>query len=446
MASEKGDPCRVCGAVNPPGTKTCSACGIALIAASPKSGDDVDGLLKGLLETEQARSDAGADENIDDLLDSLVIAAEESVDCPICGKSVPPGAEQCPDCGSEFVEKPIEPEGPTGEDLFALDLETELDKLSDAVDVADAAQAEVRPGIDQEAEMGALAEPEPVASEEPAVESEAPLEAVKPTAAPAQRRTPAAEIREAGEEEASAEFDTSDGDLPKVHIFGSRYVDYVVVATISAMVAAFAVFGMYQWSNLSAMNVALLIGIAFGGIVASFLMFRASVSAVAEGDRQLRDGKYREALECYERAIHIDSRPSAAWTSKGVALKRMERYGEALKAHNMALKLNPRNEIALCNRGDLMFRVGKLDEALENYDQALGIRPSYAVAWNNKAIALARLGRLDDAKECEDEAVRLKPKYAAAWVNRGRILVQLGFRDEAVRCLQRARALSVAKA
>jgi Tfp pilus assembly protein PilF/predicted nucleic acid-binding Zn ribbon protein len=453
MASENSVVCKVCGATNPKGTKTCTSCGIALVAPLPKSSAEVDDLLKGMLESEQSRVDAKQEDNIDDLLDSLVLASEESFDCPMCGTAVPPGSQSCPSCGSEFVEKQIEPEK-GAEELFALNLENELDKLSDELERTEASAPESVPH--QQAIRKSVSAPAPkIQMPEPVPDDETDTSEPEPEIAPerhskrdyAEVKTTARDRGAAfAEPEAAIELDTADGDLPSVHIIGSRYVDGVVLTTISAMVVAFAVTGMYKWSNLSAFNVAILVGIALGGIIASFMLFRISVSAVAEGDRLLKDGKYRESLDYYERAIHIDSKPSAAWTSKGVALKRLEMYGDALRAHNMALKLNPRNEIALCNRGDLMFRVGRVEDALENYNDALKIRPGYAVAWNNKAIALASRGDLGEAKLCEDEAIRLKPKYATAWVNKGRILVQLGKREEAVRCLQKARSLAASNA
>jgi Flp pilus assembly protein TadD len=399
----------------------------------------VDSLLKGLLETEQARSETKQDDNIDELLDSLVLASEETFDCPMCGKHVPPGSESCPDCGSEFVEKQIEVEKPADE-MFALDLESELDKLSDELEEMPSEAPPVpTPSIKRQ-------QP-PMKAPTPEVVAEASIEAVErgiasePEAPAPRAERPTSRMR-APEPEATVELETAEGDIPKVHIFGSRYVDFVVIGSIGAIVAVFVLRGMHSWQNFNVANVGLLVGVAASGMVASFALFRISVSAVAEGDRLFRTGKFKDALEQYERAIRIDSRPSAAWTSKGVALKRLERYGEALRAHNMALELDPKNEIALCNKGDLLFRVGKTDEAIECYEAALKIRPGYAVAWNNKAIALARRGDLGEAKLCEDEALRIRPKYATAWVNKGRILVQLGLKDEASKCLKRARALS----
>ena len=442
MASNSSVPCKVCGAAKPPGAKACKACGISLVAPPKKQSGEVDELLKGLIESEQSREKD--QDNIDDLLDSLVLASEETFDCPMCGKPVPPNSASCPSCGSEFVENQIEP-SVTADEPFAQDLESELDKLSDAIEESTPEDKPVQPSRAPAPRATPPEPPREVAPEpeiEPQAEQQEVAEEPQVEAAPARRPSARARGAAFADEEDAVELDASEGDLPKVHLFGSKYVDIVVWGTIGAMIVAFAALGMYSWSNLSALNVGILAGIAAGGMVASFMLFRISISAVAEGDRLLKDGKFREALERYERAIHIDSRPSAAWTSKGVALKRLGMYGDALRAHNMALKLNPRSEIAHCNKGDLLFRVGKIDEALECYDEALKSRPSYAVAWNNKAIALARQGNLGEAKLCEDEAIRLRPKYATAWVNKGRILVQLGNRDEAVRCLQRARALS----
>jgi Tfp pilus assembly protein PilF/ribosomal protein L40E len=418
MAEETKNLCKICGASNPPGADTCVGCGIRLKEAKGE-GPEVDTLLKGMLEKEQQKADQ---DNIDELLDSLVVAAAE-VACPVCGASIPEVAQTCPACGVEFAEKKPE------EDVFAEDLEKELDKLAEATELK-------APPAPRAAAVPVAAVPSTPSEQAPApARARAPATAAQRGVAPSPRRTTRGE-------EAEIELDVADGDLPKVHLFGSRYVDFVVVGTCAAIVVVFAALGMYEWGNLTAVNLAVLFAIAGFGIVASVYLFRVSVSAVAEGDRLLKGGKYKEALRYYDRAIRIDSRPSAAWTSKGVALKRLELYGEALMAHNMALKLNPRSEVAMCNKGDLLFRIGRVDEALGSYNRAIKVRPRYAVAWNNKAIALTRLGRLEEARACEDEATRLRPKYATAWINKGQILAQLGLRDEAVRCYQRARRLA----
>jgi len=444
MPDEATVTCPVCGAMNKAGERLCAECGIKLDVAAAmvdeksamqESSPELEGLLKGMLDQEAKASEAKDEENIDDLLDSLVISEETK--CPVCGATVAAGNDLCPECGHELVPKK------EGEEPFAEDLERELEKLATAVERKEAEpvkQARPEPSIAPKPETPAPKRDAPTALPEarPAVKA-----APKKAEAPAPKAKAAKAEAEPGEElEGEISIDVSEEELPKVHIFGSRFVDIVVIVTVILIVGVFAGLGMYTWANFTGLNVAILFSIAGVGMAATWLLFRASTSAVAEGDRLLRDGKYTEALAHYNRAIRIESRPTGAWTSRGVALKRLGKYDEAMRSNNMAIKLSKRNEVALCNKADLLFRAGRYEEAIEYYERALEARPKYAVAWNNKAIALARLGKLDEANSAESMAIKIRPKYAAAWINKGQIMAKLGKTNEAKVCYQRARTLT----
>ncbi|MBI5000472.1 MAG: tetratricopeptide repeat protein [Euryarchaeota archaeon] len=487
MPDEATVPCPVCGSMNKPGARFCADCGIKLdIAAkiadekpaAQEPSPELEGLLKDMLDQEIKTSEAAKDEdNIDDLLDSLVISEETK--CPLCGAAVAAGNDLCPECGHELVTR-------KEEEPFAEDLEKELEKLATAVEKREAEPAKAAPAPAQATPMKAApsAMPKaapaqappfkavpPVSPEAPPVQAP-PARAAPPSkpGAPAPRReapspkpeakpvvqatlkkaeTPAPKAKAAPaaaepEEEFEGEIsiDVTEDELPKVHIFGSRFVDIVVIVTVILIFGIFIGLGMYTWANFTGLNVAILFSIAGGGMGATWMLFRASTSAVAEGDRLLRDGKYAEALAHYNRAIRIESRPTGAWTSRGVALKRLGKYDEAMRSHNMAIKLSKRNEVALCNKADLLFRAGRYEDAIEYYERALEVRPKYAVAWNNKAIVLARLGKLDEANSAESMAIKIRPKYAAAWINKGQIMAKLGRTNEAKVCYQRARTLT----
>ncbi|MEW5937185.1 MAG: zinc ribbon domain-containing protein, partial [Candidatus Thermoplasmatota archaeon] len=131
--------CPVCGAENKQGAKFCSECGIKLAVAERIAGEapeepeaEMDQLLKELLEKAAAPEPEKDEENIDDLLDSLVVA--EEVACPLCGAVLDPSLKVCPECGSEFLEKKAE--APAEEEIFALDLERELEKLATVMEEA----------------------------------------------------------------------------------------------------------------------------------------------------------------------------------------------------------------------------------------------------------------------------------------------------------------------
>jgi pentatricopeptide repeat protein len=245
------------------------------------------------------------------------------------------------------------------------------------------------------------------------------------------------------EEEAEAlpKVEVSDVELPKARGLSGRMIDVVVVGTIVGLLAVFFGFGMYSATQISAASLGAFAGVAMAGMVAGLFLFRISTSAMAQGDRLVKEGRYSDALEYYNRAIRMGSKPSTAWSSKGVAFKRMKEYEEALRCEDVAIQMNPKNEFAWCNKGDVYFKLSKYKDAVACYDKALEIRPRYAIAWNNKGAALARLKKFEEAKKCHDKAIKIKPKYIAAWLNRGEVLVRLGKRDEAEKALNRARSL-----
>lgn len=93
-------------------------------------------------------------------------------------------------------------------------------------------------------------------------------------------------------------------------------------------------------------------------------------SLYAKGTTLLKEGKYSEAIECFDKAIAIDPKYAPAWGNKGSVLLVQEKYSEAI----------------------------------ECYDKAIALDPNYALAWYFKGWALKSLGRNAEAQECFDKA------------------------------------------
>ena len=404
--------CQVCDALNTPGEKFCEVCGVELkLEAKPGGEADVDSLLQELIETKTGApskkgSKPGAldieEDIVDELLDSLVVdeataqpaaPAVQEFECPICGATVQENAPECPQCHTPFAPA-------AGEAVPAV------------------------PGVEPvpEGEMG------PPPGEEAAPEEEVP------------RVVP---IPKEPEEEPIAVTVTEE-DLSKLRVASGRYIDFVVIGTLVGLVATFAGFQMWSLDRVAAnpASLGVFLAIMFTGLALGFVLFQLTTSAIGQGDRLVKAALYDDAIGYYDRAIRVGSKPASAWTSKGVALKRLGKYDEALRCHNVALRIDPKNEIAWCNKGDIYFRLGDAAKAIECYDRALELRPRYAIAWNNKGAALAKSGRFDDARKCHDRAVRLRPRYVAAWLNLGEVLARLGKGAEAEKCLERARSLT----
>ena len=84
------------------------------------------------------------------------------------------------------------------------------------------------------------------------------------------------------------------------------------------------------------------------------------------------NGRYEEALACFEKAIKVQPHDYAAWVFHGVVLLHLNRYQEAVTSCNKALEIQPTDPQALIFRGAALHRLGRYAEAYDSYNQALG--------------------------------------------------------------------------
>ncbi len=57
----------------------------------------------------------------------------------------------------------------------------------------------------------------------------------------------------------------------------------------------------------------------------------------------LEDGKYEEALDCFEKILMSNPNDPEIWNKKGIALRSMGRYDEAIECFNKSLEISPRD-------------------------------------------------------------------------------------------------------
>ena len=57
----------------------------------------------------------------------------------------------------------------------------------------------------------------------------------------------------------------------------------------------------------------------------------------------LENGKYEEALDCFEKILVSNPDNPDIWNKKGIALRSLGRYDEAIESFNKALEINPRD-------------------------------------------------------------------------------------------------------
>ncbi|MCX6676926.1 MAG: tetratricopeptide repeat protein [Methanothrix sp.] len=117
------------------------------------------------------------------------------------------------------------------------------------------------------------------------------------------------------------------------------------------------------------------------------------------GMDKVKQKKYDEALDIFERVLALNQNIPEAWNNQGVALYGLGRYEEALQSYDRCLAIDPENLDALRNKGFLLRSQKRLEEALQVYDSVLQ-KGGDAFDMEATAAVLTALGRLVEALSC----------------------------------------------
>ncbi|MGH7993642.1 MAG: tetratricopeptide repeat protein, partial [Limisphaerales bacterium] len=151
-----------------------------------------------------------------------------------------------------------------------------------------------------------------------------------------------------------------------------------------------------------------------------------------------REGRVKEALEHYQKAVQIDPDVSEAQNNLGAALAAEGRFDEAIEAYRKAIQIRPDDANALNNLGMALAVRGQFDDAIEDYRKAIRIYPDDADTQDNLGAALTSKGRLDEAAQCYQRALAIDPDFAKTYNNLGILLAKQGRITEAIEHYQKA--------
>jgi tetratricopeptide (TPR) repeat protein len=108
-----------------------------------------------------------------------------------------------------------------------------------------------------------------------------------------------------------------------------------------------------------------------------------------EGVELHKKGLYKQAIDCYERALKENPGDAYACYNKGLAHYELSNYSEAIRAYDEALRIDHKFFQALTNKGFALNKLFRYEEAIKCFDEAMKSHPS-----DNRA----QKGR-DDASE-----------------------------------------------
>ena len=90
--------------------------------------------------------------------------------------------------------------------------------------------------------------------------------------------------------------------------------------------------------------------------------------------------------------IYIKNMSTAKeWKDKGNSLVKEKKYKEALDCYSKAIELDPNDPILYSNRSAMHLNLSEFDEAINDAEKAISLKPDYAKAYLRKGKEFKKL-------------------------------------------------------
>ena len=104
---------------------------------------------------------------------------------------------------------------------------------------------------------------------------------------------------------------------------------------------------------------------------------------VKEGRSLKIQGKRKEAILTFKKALKIKNNDHEIYNNIGVIYSELNNFEKAILSYRQAVKFNPKYSIAYNNLGNALQFLGEIDQAVINYEQALKIQPDFSIVYRN---------------------------------------------------------------
>jgi len=145
-----------------------------------------------------------------------------------------------------------------------------------------------------------------------------------------------------------------------------------------------------------------------------------------------KSGRYGEAAQSCQKAIELKSDLAEAYNNLGWTYHQMGRHKEAIQSCKAAIRLQPDMAEAHYNMGNGYVALKNFEEAVASYKQAIRLEFDYAEAHQNLGAAYHELGRYEEAIDSYKRALLIKPSLPEAHLNLGITYLRMGNRGSAI--------------
>jgi tetratricopeptide (TPR) repeat protein len=113
------------------------------------------------------------------------------------------------------------------------------------------------------------------------------------------------------------------------------------------------------------------------------------------GNTLYSQGKYEDAIECFNKSLQMHLGNNTAWNNKGLALSKTGKFDEAIMCYEKALVINPKDYVVLNNKGSALYKKGEIQRAMQCYKDALELNPDSKTAKRGVNICIESLNKPD---------------------------------------------------
>lgn len=149
------------------------------------------------------------------------------------------------------------------------------------------------------------------------------------------------------------------------------------------------------------------------------------------------EGRTEEGFHSYHRSLAADCEYAAAWYNLGVCYAEKRQMDQAQVHYQMCLKFDPLYAEAHNNLGAHFKDRGNTTKAIEHYQAAVAARPAFVLPYSNLAACFHCMGNVNDAQKAGETAIAIDANYSEAHNNLGSIYLDQGLVERAVASFQR---------
>ncbi|HIK38307.1 MAG: tetratricopeptide repeat protein [Geminocystis sp.] len=140
----------------------------------------------------------------------------------------------------------------------------------------------------------------------------------------------------------------------------------------------------------------------------------------------LQSGKYKDALECFNREIALTGINFFAYFYRGFINAKLNNLNQSLEDYTIAIQIDNSFFQSFYNRAGVYYRLGDKYSAIEDYLNVIKLNPNFCSAYYNLGVIYQKLGQHQKAMEYYKKALDLNPNHIPSHYNLGILQADLG--------------------